>query len=246
MIQKKWPVSFVIAHRGASQLAPENTIAALKIAKERGARWVECDVQFTQDDVPVILHDTQLDRTTTGHGALSNIYFTDLKKLDAGSWFSEKFKNERVPSLREWLSTASQLSIKLNLEIKCDTEKEATSLSQSIFEHVQRYFSSAPDALLISSSNLFALSHIAQQTKSILLGWITENKMTAQTIEKLLQNGIASVHQPFFILDEKYIAALHKMGLRVLAYTVNDAKTAEQLRAIGVDGIFTDNIGISL
>lgn len=240
-MKKTWSLSFAIAHRGASQLAPENTISALKTAKKNGAKWVECDIQLTKDNVPVIFHDATLARTTSGHGFLSATHFSQLQTLDAGSWFSPEFKNERVPTLQEWLQTAAQLKLSLNLEIKSNTKKESIVLTESVITHLKNYWPTHSTTVFISSSNLFALMQMAQRAKSLPLGLISENVLTEKEIGKLMRANIISVHQPYKILNQHYIDRLHSHDLRVLAYTVNDLEIAHQLKSMGVDGIFTDN-----
>src|SRR4051812_26195793 len=87
----------LIAHRGASSEAPENTLAALKLARGRGANWVEVDVKLTQDGVPILMHDDTLERTTDGTGKVADTSWATIQTLDAGSWFDKKFRGERVP-----------------------------------------------------------------------------------------------------------------------------------------------------
>ena len=240
-MSKTWVLPFAIAHRGASKIAPENTLSALKKAKENGATWVECDVQLTKDNYPVIFHDTTLARTTNGHGFLLATAFSKIQSLDAGSWFSAQFKNERVPTLQEWLQCAASLKLGLNLEIKSTTKKESILLAETVIDHLQKYWPAHSTTLFISSSNQFALMQIAERAKSLPLGLITEKNILKKNAVALLNANIISVHQPFKILNESYVAMLHEIGLRVLAYTVNDATLAAQLKAMGVDGIFTDN-----
>jgi glycerophosphoryl diester phosphodiesterase len=91
----------VVAHRGASSLAPENTLAALRLALQAGAEMVEVDVQITTDGRIVVIHDTTLERTTNGHGVVARHSFAQLRQLDAGTWFGEAFRNERIPLLTE-------------------------------------------------------------------------------------------------------------------------------------------------
>ena len=107
-----------IAHRGAPMLAPENTLAALRLAHSSGATWVECDVQLTRDDVPVIIHDETLDRTTNLSGKLCDYTYKQIQECDAGSWFSERFSSERIPTLTQWLQLAAELGLSINLELK--------------------------------------------------------------------------------------------------------------------------------
>ena len=89
----------VVGHRGAAGHAPENTLAGLRKAVELGATWVEFDVVLTGDGVPVLLHDDTLERTTNGRGSIAETALADVRSLDAGSWFSERFAGERVPTL---------------------------------------------------------------------------------------------------------------------------------------------------
>lgn len=236
-----WPCSFAIAHRGASQLAPENTIAALKAAKKAGAQWVECDIQLTKDHALVIFHDTTLTRTTNARGLLSTMDLKKLQTLDAGSWFSAEFKDECVPTLQTWLQVASQLKLGLNLEIKSNTKKESILLAEKIIDHLQKYWPAHSTTLLISSSNYFALMQIAQRAKSLPLGYICEKQLSEKEVVALVNANIVSVHQPFQLFHPGYIDLLHAHHLRALAYTVNDPACAQDLKARGIDGIFTDN-----
>jgi glycerophosphoryl diester phosphodiesterase len=241
---KKWTLPFIIAHRGAPQLAPENTIASLQTAAKLGASWVECDVQLTKDGKPVILHDTTLSRTTSGSGSLSDTTFSKVQTLDAGSWFSPEFKDERVPTLQQWLQTTDKLKLGLILEIKSATKKESIALAECVIDHLQKYWPPHSTNLMISSSNPFVLKQVAERAKSIPLGFITKEKITEKKAEELLQANITSVHQYHKTLEKPYIEMLHEMGLRVLAYTVNDAVRAQELRSMGVDGIFTDDVRV--
>src|SRR5689334_8396777 len=94
----------VIAHRGASGTAPENTLPAFRRAEELGADMVELDVQLTRDGHPVVIHDRTLDRTTSGHGAVRRRSLDEISTLDAGAWFGRSFAGTRVPRLEEVLS----------------------------------------------------------------------------------------------------------------------------------------------
>ena len=235
----QWPMSFYIAHRGASAAAPENTISALKKAKAKGASSVEFDVQLTRDQKPIIFHDDTLSRTTNGRGRVCDTDFAKIKMLDAGSWFSPEFIDERVPSLQQWLETAASLSCSLNLEMKCHTKKECIVLADLVIDHIKKYWPLHSSSLLISSVNLFALKQITERSK-LPIAWVTEKILLEKEIVALAKMGVVSVHQLQTILTEDYIALLHAHDLRVLAYTVNDLARANELKAMGVDGIFSD------
>jgi len=241
MMIKHWPLSFAIAHRGASMLAPENTISALKKAKAHGAHSVECDIQLTRDHEAIIFHDETLARTTNSRGRLSETTFSRIQTLDAGSWFSAEYKNEPVPTLAEWLKTAAILKLNLNLEIKSTSKKESIALAELLIDHLQKFWPAHSTALLISSSNQFALMQISERAKSLPLGLITEKLLTEKNATELVNSNIVSVHQPYQLLNQHYIDMLHLHDLRVLAYTVNDLNRLQELQAMGIDGIFTDN-----
>ena len=241
MTIKTWPLSFAIAHRGASLRAPENTLSALKKAKELGARSVEFDVALTRDHQPVIFHDEILSRTTNGRGRLSEKTLSQIQSLDAGSWFSSDYRNERVPTLAEWLQTAARLKLALNLEIKCATKKEAIILADTTIDHLQKYWPAHSAALLISSSNGFALSQISERAKSIPLGLIIEEPLTEKKMTEIAKAGWVSIHQPHDLFHPDYIDRLHAHNLRALAYTVNESDRLQALKAMGIDGVFTDN-----
>src|SRR5690606_3020467 len=108
----------VQAHRGASTVAPENTIAAFRAARDQGARWVELDVALLADGTPVVIHDVTLDRTTNGKGPLGEMTAADLAGLDAGSWFGAQFAGERLSTLPDVLTALGELGLNVNVEIK--------------------------------------------------------------------------------------------------------------------------------
>lgn len=238
-----WTLPFVIAHRGASQVAPENTLSSLKRAKTDGALAVECDVQLTRDQQAVIFHDISLTRTTNGFGLLSSKTLSQIKSLDAGSWFSSDYKNERVPTLIEWIQCAAELKINLNLEIKARTQKQGEILSTIICDAIAKYWPSTLPLPLISSSNRNALIAVKKQSEKLQTGLIIEQCLSDQFIAAILQEKCVSVHQPYSLFTEKYISRLHQHGLRAVAYTVNDETLLQKLKAMGIDGVFSDIVG---
>ena len=122
------------AHRGASTHNPENTMAAFKAALKDGADGLEMDIQLSRDEVPVIIHDQTLERTTNGKGPIKAKTWRQLQYLDAGQWFSEEFKKERIPCLEDILSEFGT-GIKLNLEIKAF---EAGRIVSELLKHRQK------------------------------------------------------------------------------------------------------------
>lgn len=232
---------FVIAHRGAPRLAPENTLAALVAAKKAGATAVECDIQLTKDNVPVILHDANLLRTMQYDRWLSQTPYSMLVTLSAGAWFSKKFKTEKIPLLSEWLRTASDLELLLNLEIKARTENQARLLAEIVTGEITQHYSKKLPLPLISSSNLHVLKNISKNNNKLEQGLITEKSISKDLFSALHKLNVVSVHQHYRLMTPRHIEKLHQHHFRALAYTVNDHRLLAQLKKDGIDGVFSDN-----
>lgn len=232
----------VYAHRGNPMVAPENTLIAMKAAADAGAKMLEFDVQLSADNEVVVFHDDTLDRTTNGQGLLSEHALSQIIDLDAGSWFSDKFKGEQVPTLAQWLQKAVHLAIDLNIELKVTHPHQSKKLAEKVIEAVSLHWSVDMPTPLISSAHLDALlslKHIS--SNQFPLAYVSDERLSIDEIKVLQAHGFYSVHHFYQCLDANYIALLHQHQLKVLAYTVNDLAIAQNLRKIGVNGIFTDN-----
>lgn len=127
-----------IAHRGYSESAPENTLAAYKEAKKMGFNSVECDVQFTIDNVPVLLHDNTINRTSNGTGSISNLTYEYVSSLDFGSWKSSKYVGEKIPTFEEFILLCKRLSLHAYVEFKNDTTYTDEQIT-SVYNIVKKY-----------------------------------------------------------------------------------------------------------
>ncbi|HJL57968.1 MAG TPA: glycerophosphodiester phosphodiesterase family protein, partial [Alphaproteobacteria bacterium] len=128
----------LIGHRGVRGLAPENTIQSIKKAIELNIKWVEIDVKISKDRIPFLLHDSNLERTTSGKGSPLNYKYNELYKLDAGSWFDKKYKNLYPPTLKEILDLCSQKNIGVNIELKPNKGFEEANVV-AITELIMKY-----------------------------------------------------------------------------------------------------------
>jgi glycerophosphoryl diester phosphodiesterase len=228
----------VIAHRGACGYAPENTIAAMRKAKQVGAQWVEFDVMLTRDEHAIIIHDTTLDRTTNGHDNVANTDYLDIAKLDAGSWFDKQFAGEKVPTFVELLDCLQDLNLHINVEIKPTLGKDIIT-AQKTLTLLKQHWSSKNSVPLLSGASLKSLQAVREQDNSIALGWITDKwRKDWQTILKDLD--CISLHINHEALNAARVAAVKQAGYLLLAYTVNDIKQAKILFDWGVDAIFTN------
>jgi glycerophosphoryl diester phosphodiesterase len=236
-----WPHPRWIAHRGAGKLAPENTLAAFRLGAAHGYRAFECDVKLSADDVPFLLHDTTLDRTTPECGRAADRPWSELSRLDAGSWHSPAYAGEPLASLQSiatWLQANGHW---LDLEIK-PTEGDEERTGRLVAGEVERLWVGCAGAPPLLSSfrpeALVGARHAAPKLARALLvdthwpHWMT----VAQDL------GCVAVITHYNLMDASLIQHLHTAGLRALCYTVNDLALAQQLLAMGIDGLITDAV----
>lgn len=229
----------IIAHRGWSGKAPENTMAAFRLAMELDVDGIELDVHMSRDGHVVICHDERLERTTDGSGLIVEHDLDQLKRLDAGRWFSEEFAGERIPTLRELFEavTASGWPGLINVELKSGPilypglEEAVASLARE-YQLVER--------ILVSSFNHYALvemKRVAPQIKTAPL------YMAAlyEPWRYALDLGCEVLHPMYPSAHPMIIAGAHQAGVTVNAWTVNDPDLARHLADAGVDGIITDH-----
>ncbi len=122
----------LIAHRGLSARAPENTLAAVRAAHEAGCRWVELDVQLLGDGTPVIWHDRDINRCSNGRGRLADLDIDQARRLDAGSWFDAAFAGESMATLEQMLTLIDELALGLNLELKVNRGRDPKALVERV------------------------------------------------------------------------------------------------------------------
>jgi len=229
----------VIAHRGSASRAPENTILAFKAALEDGARWIETDVKLTSDGVPILMHDDTLDRTTNGKGLVADMMWSDIKNLDAGTWFGAAFGETRVPVLGELLSLAREAGLRLNLELKpCPGRARATAMVVLI--EAAKLWPEAEPVPLISSFDIEALSIAAQLHPDWPRGLLLD-EWREDWRELVSKTNATTLNLNVDLLTPERLLMFRKAQMPVLAYTVNESMTAQELIKSGVSAVFTDN-----
>lgn len=229
------PLPRWIGHRGAAAHAPENTLAGLRRAAADGAEWVEFDLRLTADEVPVLLHDDDLDRTTDGEGPLAARRWRELRGLDAGAWFGAEFRGEPLPSLAEALACCAQLRLGANLELKARTGEE-----DALAAAVARVAQDTEVPLLLSAFAPVALECAARRLPGVARGLLCEGAPPAAA-EQAHALGCASIHAGEAALDASSARGLRARGATLLAYTVNDCARARVLYGLGVTAVFTDD-----
>ncbi|KHF38591.1 glycerophosphodiester phosphodiesterase family protein [Halalkalibacter okhensis] len=216
-----------IAHRGWSSKAPENTLAAFRLAMEE--TWiygVELDVHLTKDGVPVVIHDHTLERTTNGNGFIKESMYEELRKLDAGSWFHSSFAEEKIPSLEEVFQLFKPTSCQIVVELK-QTGDFYLGLEKAVIELIEKY--NMYSQVLVASFDHESVRMVKELDRHVETGFIVLGQPT-MLIDQLNFTGATSVSMHYAYLTKALVSTLLENGVRVGAWTVDDAKVMETLK----------------
>ena len=237
-----WPYPFWIAHRGAGKLAPENTLAAFRHGAGYGFRMFECDVKLSADGVPFLLHDTALERTTSGQGTASALAWGALAQLDAGSWHSRRFAGEPLPTLANLARWCLRNGHLLDLEIK-PTPGEEAATGRAAASAAARLWAHAATPPLLTSFKPEALQTAGEAAPQLPRGLLLDTLWDG-CFERAAQLGCVALVCHHALWDAALVTRVHSLGLRALSYTVNDECEAERLIALRTDGIVTDRVDL--
>lgn len=228
----------VIGHRGLSSLAPENTCAAIHAAYKQGIEWVEIDLSLLGDGTAVIFHDDTLERCTQHQGSLLSIGRDDLAWLDAGSWFSDEFSGEPIPTLASMLTLLSDYNMGLNLELKAQPLIDSTDVINCAHEHIEKYWRSSKPLVLSSFDHGLLLSYRKRDPNALLAMLYEDLQPNWQAVASEIKP--LSLHCHYSQLNQTSIKAIKSAGYQVAVYTCNSVDEAVQLWHDGVDAIFSD------
>ena len=229
------PSPLIIAHRGASHAAPQNTLAAFRMAAEQGADGVELDVQLSADGIPVVIHDAEVSSLTDGTGWVHNLTLAQLKALDAGGHFGPHFAGEPIPTLEEVL-TALDRRLLVNIELKYQP-KRVRQLAAAVAEVVRR--TGDMQRIWFSSFRPYALHMIRRLIPEVPCGFL----YGGLDLGKPLFVGITpheALHPQARLVRPGRVARAHQQGRRVVVWTVDDVRQAQKLAAWGVDALITN------
>ena len=237
---KNWPYPKWVAHRGAGASAPENTITAFQRGFDSGFRMFECDAKMSADGVIYLLHDSSLDRTTNGQGMAHEYIWTELNKLDAGSWHSEFFAGSCIPTLEEVSKFCIERDCYLNIEIKPSPGFEIVTGEQVALLAKDLWLNQKVQPLLTSfQQKSVQAAHAKVPYLPIGLLLHKQPPSWRSVLKELPYQAIACNAE---IINEELIEECQSMDLGCLAYTVNDIDQAQKLLSMGVDTIITDNM----
>lgn len=223
----------VMAHRGLSADAPENTLYAFSDAISAGADFIELDVQQTRDGVLVVMHDSNLKRTTGVNKDIWDVDYADIQDLDAGSWFDPAYANARIPTLEETLQFVDKRA-KLNIEIK-PTKHGSDTLEQDVAELITRY--QYTDACYVTSFSYGSLKKVKEANPEIRTGYLMS--VAYGQFYSLKYADAFSLNKVF--VTSQVVNAAHQQGKQIFAWTVNSMSEVRSLCNLHVDSIITDD-----
>ncbi|MEU9889412.1 glycerophosphodiester phosphodiesterase family protein [Sphaerisporangium sp. NPDC051011] len=236
-----------VAHRGASKEAPENTIAAFRLAARRHADMFELDVQETKDHKLVVMHDTTLARTTDAARVfpgrapwrVRDLTLAQIRRLDAGSWFSRKHRGERVPTLGETLDALGGSGIGMLLEVK--KPHLYPGIEARVARELRRHPAwRRPGRLVVQSFDWNSMRRFHRVMPEVPVG-LLGTPAPAQLPE--LAKFARQINPPHRHLTARYVRDVHRHGMRVYTWTVDSREVARRLISYRVDGILTNRPG---
>jgi glycerophosphoryl diester phosphodiesterase len=225
---------WIIAHRGASGHAPENTMAAFERAVALGAQFIETDLHLTRDARFVAIHDKTLDRTTNGKGPVRDSTLAELRELDAGMWFDRQYMGQRIPTLEEILEFARLHDVVFYLEIKYDAAwgmHHALAAALAGAGHAAR--------TIVISFDPSTLDSLRKLDASIMTGLLVEGE-NRDFVKAALDVGARQLCPRADLITRELVDQAHRSDLHVVTWTVNEAVKMGSVIHAGVDGIMTD------
>lgn len=226
----------IIAHRGASKYAPENTMPAFQLAYDMKADGIETDVHLTKDNIPVIIHDEKVDRTTNGKGFIKDLTYEQLQELDSGSWFAGKFVNTKIITLKDLLQWARFKPLYLNIELK-NNKIDYKHLETIVYDLIKQY--NFLDRVTLSTFNPNSVQRMKSLQLTADIAFLT-SKRRKDLVTYLKKLGANAIHVNERILERSLVEEAHKEGLSVRVFTVNKRSSIKRVLKYRCDGIITD------
>ena len=232
----------IIAHRGFSAIAPENTLAAFCAAIQHGANSIEFDVQLSSDGVPVIIHDPTLDRTTNGTGKVKDKTLEQLKTLDVGTWFDSKYFSERIPTLREALKAMKNLEKFAYSEVKGSDDWMAADVDNFVQILIETGWEDRCIVLCFKSK---LLEQVRERSNKITLGYLVASLSAfTENLPKAAADGNAIMLSQYHVLlaHPSLVETSRNQGVDVGTWTVDSSEDFQKLVNLGVVRIATNSL----
>jgi glycerophosphoryl diester phosphodiesterase len=227
----------LIAHRGNSREAPENTLSSFESAAAVGVDFIELDYHHSADDVPIVAHDAMLDRATNARELwggekikLASKTAAELSQLDAGSWFSPKFAGTRLPTLEQALATILPHAMTF-IERKAGSARVCVDLLRKL---------DCAERVVVQAFDWEFVADCHQLAPELIVGALGDKELTAEHLDRAIALGATLVGWNAKFLSAKTLAAAHERGLKVWSYTIDDPVQASELIAAGLDGVISN------
>lgn len=229
----------IIAHRGASALAPENTMAAFRLARELGADGIELDVMLSADEELVVIHDDSLERTTNGEGKVADLTWAEMQPLDAGSKFNPAFAGEHLPTLSQVYEEMGG-SLLIDVELK-NYSHPYNQLPNKAVALTQKF--NLLDSVLFSSFNPANLSAVRKLEPKIKLGLLAESGKSGALWRTVYGRTFPfdAFHPYFSDVNAAMVKEQHRLGRQVNPWTVDDPQELKRLQGLGVDMVICND-----
>ncbi len=251
---RPWPYARVVAHRGGGALAPENTIAAVEVGRAHGFAAIEIDAMLARDEVPVLMHDATVDRTTDGSGPVAALTAAQLRRLDAGGWFAARFRGEPVPALADVIRHCRAHGVWIDIEIKPGagdarrTGEVVARTARALYADCIRPGGDCaeqidPRAPLLSSFSAEALAGARAAAPDLPRGWLT-SRIPPDWAARLDTLACVALHTNHRHLTRADARAVKDAGYWLFCYTVDDPARARALLDWGADAFCTDRIDL--
>ncbi|CAN5188052.1 glycerophosphodiester phosphodiesterase family protein [soil metagenome] len=242
----------IIGHRGASAVAPENTLAAFAHALDDGADGIEFDVRLARDGVPIVIHDATLKRTALQDGAVAALNSSELSEIDVGSWFNRRFParardeyaRECVPTLRQVLSEIAPRCRTLYVELKC-APREACALAAATVKVIRECATASRS--IVESFELSAIREVKQLTPEIRTAALFERRLTkplphpGKIVARALAVGADELALQRTLISRRIVRAAVDAGLPVVVWTVDHPSWIERARQLGLHALITNH-----
>jgi len=238
------PQPVIFAHRGASAYAPENTLAAFELALAQNADAIELDVKLSADGRAVVIHDSTIDRTTGSHGRVKDLSFQELRSLDAGNFFSQKYRGEKIPSLEEVLEAVGKRTF-INVELTNYTTPR-DSLVETVCMLVKKC--ELQNRVLFSSFFASNLSKARAYLPDVPRGLLAFNGFLGAWARSFGFNfgKYQALHPYVADVTSQQVQRVHRLNRRIHVWTVNGAEEMRRLFQWRVDAIFTDDPALAV
>jgi glycerophosphoryl diester phosphodiesterase len=228
------PPPQIIAHRGASGHAPENTTAAYRLAIELGSQFIEADLQVCRDGHIVAMHDAMLQRTTNGRGSVAESTLEELRAIDAGRWFDRDFAGQRMPTVEEVLGLSAEADVGFYFQIRCPFSAE---FGASLIRAVRNL--DALNRVVVVSSDPIAIESLRKLNDAVVTGILIEAPHP-DPVEQAARCGAQQLCLREDLVTAEIVHRTHNAGLLAVAWTVNLPGRMRALLPTGVDRIVTD------